>query len=86
MKITAALVREQGVNFAVVTVKQSAMQPANREQTQREFGSLFPGVPIVLMSQDHNGQPTYWGRRDLVAWLGNVFFQQLPWKEHTFAG
>jgi len=85
VRINAALVREQGVSFTVVQVKQTAMQPANREQTRRGLASFFPGVPIVLMSEDYSGRPIYSGRPDIVRWLSNIFAEQLPWKEYIFA-
>jgi hypothetical protein len=80
--ITAAVVREQQTTFAVVVVKQSAMQPQNRDETQRSFQPLFPGLPVVLMSQDHQGRPTYWGRRDISRFLAGIDPARLPWKEY----
>jgi hypothetical protein len=85
VKITAAVVREQQTTFAVVVVKQSAMQPHNREGTQRSFQPLFPGLPVVLMSQDHRGTPTYWGRSDISRFLAEVHPASLPWREHQVA-
>ena len=85
MRITAAVVREQQTTFAVVVVKQSAMQPYNRDQTQRSFQPLFPGLPIVLMSQDYQGNPTYWGRSDISRFLASVDPVRLPWREHRVA-
>jgi hypothetical protein len=85
MNITAALTHEQGVTFAVVLVKSSAMQAMNRDETQAAFRTYFPGVPIVLASQRHNGSAEYYGRRDIVAWLSNIFFEQLPWAEYRAA-
>ncbi|HEU0131237.1 MAG TPA: hypothetical protein VFQ85_09640 [Mycobacteriales bacterium] len=85
MKITAAVVREQGTTFAVVIVKQSAMQPHNRDETQRSLQPLFPGVPVVLMSQDRRGIPTYWGRRDISRFLAGIHLARLPWREYRVA-
>lgn len=85
MKITAAVVREQQTTFAVVVVKQSAMLPHNRHRTQRSFQPLFPGMPVVLMSQDHQGTATYWGRSDISRFLASVEPARLPWREHQVA-
>ena len=85
MKITAALVREQQTTFAVVVVKPTAMQPPNRDQTQRQLQPLFPGLPLVLMSQDHTGTPTNWGRSDIIRFLAAIDPARLPWREHRVA-
>jgi hypothetical protein len=85
VKITAAVVREQRTTFAVVVVKKSAMQPHNRDETQRSLQPLFPGLPVVLMSQDRAGTPTYWGRSDISRFLASVDPARLPWREHRLA-
>lgn len=67
MNFDAALVREQGVTFAVVAVKTNAIgSDSSRREAASAFQVHFPGVPIVLMAQDGRGRPTYWGRSDIV--------------------
>ena len=86
MKFQGALIKEQGVEFAIVVVKGSVIQtPSHRSAAQRGFGSVFPGVPVVLMAQDSRGTPTYWGRPDLVRFLAKVPMQAIPWKEYRAA-
>lgn len=82
MEFTAALIREQGVEFAVVLVKQHVTSSGSRDATARGFASFFPGRPIVLCSQDFRGTPTYYGRPDLVKFLANLAIQRLPWKKY----
>ena len=82
MEFTAAVIREQGVNFAVVLVTRHATQLASREATARSVRPLFPGLPVVLCSQDSQGTPSYFGREDLVRFLVNVYLEQLPWKKY----
>lgn len=84
MQFDAALVREQGVEFAVVAVKpQAVSSDAARQHALAGFGALFPGVPIVLMAQNARGVPTYWGRRDIVDFLANVDHRRLPWRRFS---
>ncbi len=84
MSIDAALVKEQGVHFAVVVVKPSVLNnPSQRSDAQREFQAWFPGCNIVLMAQDSRGVPTYFGRPDIVRFLRNVNVTQLPWKRYS---
>src|SRR5689334_4805431 len=81
MSFDAALVREQGVSFAVVVVKSHVVQSdASRRQAISAFSHHFPGVPIVLMAQDSRGTPTFWGRPDIVRFLARIPTAALPWK------
>lgn len=79
------MIREQGVDFAVVLVTRQATQPGSREATACNVQPLFPGRPVVLCSQDSRGTPSYFGRHDLVQFLANVFMEQLPWKKYRSA-
>lgn len=84
MTFDAALVREQGVTFAVVAVKSHAMDTDHdRQETAAAFQVHFPGVPVVIMKQDHRGRPTYWGRQDIVRFLARVSVTALPWRRFT---
>lgn len=84
MSFDAALVREQGVTFAVVIVKGHVVNSdSSRREAITAFGANFPGVPIVLMTQDARGRPTYWGRRDIVQFIAKVPVSALPWKRFS---
>lgn len=85
MTIDAALVREQGVEFAVVTVRRGVLDQGSSERAAvaAEFSQAFGRVPVVLMAQDHKGVPIYWGRRDLVRFLSDVPFELLPWATYS---
>ena len=84
MRVQAALVREQGVNFNVVVVKSHVLDtPSTRESLRSRMSRAFYGTPTVLMAQNSAGTPTYHGRDDLVRWLANQYFGALPWKEYT---
>lgn len=84
MSFDAALVREQGVNFAVVIVKHHVMgSDSSRRDATAAFNRHFPGVPVILMAQDGRGTPTYWGRPDIVRFLTNVPVEALPWKRYS---
>ena len=43
---------------------------------------FFPNMPIILMSQDSNGTPHYYGRKDIVDFLKTIRLDQIPWKEY----
>ena len=84
MQIDGAIVKEQGVTFAVVVVKRSVLQsPVRRGKAIESFQPLFPGLPLVLMAQDSRGVPSYHGRQDIVKFLANIDHQRIPWKRYT---
>lgn len=84
MTFQGAVVKERGVTFAVVVVEKSVIDnhtDANR--TILGFQPYFPGLPVVLMAQDHRGVPSYYGRKDISKFLASVLLQAIPWKEYT---
>jgi hypothetical protein len=84
MQFQGAVVKEQGVTFAVVIVKRTIIN--NRFEADnaiRSFQPLFPGIPIVLMAQNHRGKPTYYGRQDLSRFLARVPLQAIPWRKYN---
>jgi hypothetical protein len=84
MEFQGAVIKEQGVTFAVVVVKEHVIRDHQAAQiTWRQFAPWFSGMPVVLMAQDHRGTPTYWGRPDLARFLANLSLGQIPWKNFT---
>ena len=83
MTIHGAVILEQGVTFALISVKPEVTRYTVRlTQTRRELMHFFPGMPIILMSQDSDGTPHYYGRKDIVDFLKTVRLEQIPWKEY----
>lgn len=83
MKIHGAVIIEQGVTFAIVVVKQSVTNYTSRIiRTRQQLQYFFPNMPIILMSQDRNGNPHFYGRRDIVEFLKSIRLDQIPWKEY----
>jgi hypothetical protein len=86
MQFQGALIKEQGVSFAVVVVKPHIINnslEANR--MQNSFKGVFGNVPIVLMAQNSRGVPTYYGRTDIVKFLSRIHISQIPWKKYTLS-
>lgn len=76
-----ALVKEQGVTFAVVIVKPYVLTSPDKESVRSSYAQHFPlGIPIILMAQNSRGIPTYSGRKDIVNFLSRIDFRRLPWK------
>lgn len=86
MKIHGAVVKEQGVTFAIVIVKPSVMQTTHdSDEARTSFRRYFPRLPLVLASQDSRGIFEYRGRRDIVGFLASIDASRIPWKEYTFS-
>ena len=82
MTVDAALVREQGIMFAVVCVRTGVVNnPTQASDTIAGLAPHFGFVPVVLMEQDSRGRPTYYGRRDIVDFLANISISRLPWRK-----
>ena len=84
MTFQGALIREQGVTFAIVIVKRHIIDSTTEANNAiRSFSPIFGGVPLVLMAQDSRGVPSYYGRRDIVNYLANVPISAIPWKQYN---
>lgn len=84
MRFQGAVIREQGITFAVVVVKKHVIDDHfEADEAIGSFAPVFPGLPIVLMAQDHYGRPTYYGRRDISRFMSRVPLRAIPWREYT---
>ena len=84
MRFDGAVIREQGVTFALVVVKSHVVQ--NRFEAGMAISAFqphFPGMPVVLVGQDSRGTPTYIGRPDIARFLASVPMSAVPWKTYT---
>lgn len=78
-----ALITHRGVTFAVVIVKHHYTSSSSAAQPIREsFQPYFPGVPVVLASQDSRGTFRYHGRQDLAKLLAGLHPSQIPWRKY----
>lgn len=77
-----ALVREQGVEFAVVCVQDHVIDtPTQRDELITLWSAHFCRPTVLMGARQHR---TY-GRRDLVDWLATINPSQLPWRQMTVA-
>lgn len=84
MQFEGAVVREQGVTFAVVVVKKYVVDsPMQARSAINAFSPAFPGMPVVLMGQDSSGRATFFGRQDIAKFLSRISIGRIPWKRYT---
>lgn len=85
VNIQGAVMKEQGQTFAIVLVKRHVIQNSKEAQkSQNVYKRYFPKMPIILMAQDSQGTPTYFGRPDIVNFLANVHPGGIPLKRYNF--
>ena len=84
MKFQGAVIKEQGMTFAIVVVKKYVVDSTHEsEKAISSFMLHFPGMPVTLMAQDSSGRATYRGRNDIVKFLANLHPSQIPWRDYT---
>ncbi|WP_456095491.1 hypothetical protein [Peptostreptococcus sp.] len=85
MRLTGSVIKEQGVTFAIVLVKNSLFNSTSSkiEEYRKSLIPVFGPIPIVFASQDSRGTFKYHGRKDIVNFLANIDPSRIPWKEYT---
>ena len=82
-RVTAAAISMAGTKFVVVLVGlTTASGPGEADLVIADMQRKF-GVPVVLMGQEEDGTPLYYGNEDLKARLATVPVDRMPWKEYT---
>ena len=82
--LTAALVREQGVTFAVALMKDHVLDnPMLADQQIRAVAAAL-GCPLVVLMGEGNRR-LRGNRRDVVDFVASIHPSRLPWKEYRIA-
>lgn len=81
--VQAAAISLAGIRFAVVAVGQDLVRsPGEADMAIDDLRPRFGGVPVVLMAQNDDGSPAYYGDRELVQLLSGVPLDKMPWTEY----
>jgi hypothetical protein len=81
-QVTAAAISMAGTKFVVVLVDlTTASGPGEADLVIAELEPRFD-VPVVLMGQEEDGTPVYYGNKDLKELLAAVPVDRMPWKEY----
>jgi hypothetical protein len=85
MQFQGAVMKEQGVIFAIITVKEQVVENGFEAETiRRGFQGVFPGLPIVLMARDSSsGRAIYEGRDDIVSLISHMPVNSIPLRQYT---
>ena len=81
-RVTAAVVREQGVTFVVALVKNHVV--LNSSESDRLIGAISAqfGHPLVVLMGESNRR-LRGNRQDVVNFVARLHPSRLPWKEYS---
>lgn len=81
--VTAAAISVAGMKFVVVLVDRTvATGPGEADLVVADMQSRF-GVPVVLMGQEEDATPVYYGSQELKDRVAGLPVDRLPWKEYA---
>jgi len=81
-KVTAAAISVAGMKFVVVLVDlATASGPGEADLVVADMQARF-GVPVVLMGQEDDGTPVYYGSKELTDRVAALPVDRMPWKEY----
>jgi hypothetical protein len=81
--VQAAAIALTGRRLVVVLVSMDLVR--NVGEADLAIETLVPdfgGVPVVLMAQEDDGSPRYYGEAELVDLLDGLPIERMPWKEY----
>lgn len=81
-KVQFARIREQGITFGVVVVKDSAVDDVSERNGTVAYWSRYLGCPTILLGANRH---RYYGRTDLVRFMSTVPFHAIPWRTADIA-
>lgn len=79
-QVQGTIVRDCGLTFAVMLVKEHVMDSPFERARAAAWGSLFFRLPAILVS---DRQHRVFGRNDIVSLLEDVDVTQLPWRTYA---
>ena len=79
-RFQGALIRERGVEFALMVVKEHVIDNPVERAKASAWGSMFFHVPTVLVSDLRRRT---FGRDDILSLLRGVDVARVPWRTYT---
>jgi hypothetical protein len=77
-KVQFARLREQGVTFGVVVVKDRVIEYGSEADDAVGYWSNQLGCPTILLGANRH---KLYGRTDIVRFMKNVSLSRIPWRE-----
>lgn len=79
-RLTAALIREQGVTFVVALMKNHVLDNPSLADDQIRALALHFGCPLVVLMGESNHR-LRGNRQDVVDFVANLHPSRIPWKQ-----
>ena len=84
MQIDGAIITEENIQIAIVSVKPILFnKPAEKEVFREKCQSVFPSLPVILMTQNPRGMQMYVGQQDIVKLLNKKSYRRIPFQKYT---
>jgi len=80
--LTGAVIREQGVTFAVALVKNHVVNSQTRSDETIRAVSQALGCPLVVLLGE-SSRTVRGNRQDIVNFVSSLHRSQIPWKKYT---
>lgn len=81
-KLIGAVIREQGVTFAVALVKNHVVNSQTKSDEMIQYARRCLGCPLIVLLGE-SSRTVRGNRRDVVDFVSNLHRSQIPWKEYT---
>lgn len=77
-QVQFARIREQGVTFGVVVVKDSILDFTSNANDAVSYWSSQLGCPTILLGANRH---KLYGRSDIVRFMRNISISRIPWRK-----
>lgn len=83
MQIQAAELALGSIHCAIVLVGMDLIKtPGEADMAIDRLGTTFPDQTVILMAQNAQGSPAYYGDQNIVEALRGVALEDMPWREY----
>ncbi len=82
MIFQGSVIKEQGMTFAIVVVRQDTINNEDEANNTIELFTQFFELPVVLMAQN-DGTPLYFGKEEFVTILKPIPLEKIPWQKYS---
>lgn len=83
-EMTAAVVREQGVTFAVALIKDHVLNSPSEADRSLQVVATALRCSLVVLMGERNGK-LRGNRRDVVDFVSRLHPSQLPWRKYRIS-
>lgn len=85
-KLQAAEITLEGDNFFIAMVSTDLVKCSGEaDMFIADLETRYSNAAVVLVAQDENGSPTYYGHADLIRRVAPIPIGELPWRECPLA-